>query len=163
MLPSLVTRLLTLKAVDVMTCKPVTLVATASVAAAVATLERHQITGAPVVDDAGKVIGMFSLWDFVRSQTSRARTANQNPENPQQKALDGARPPAVAESATVADWMSRTEGSVPRDQLLVEVARTMCMAHWHRVPVVMGDGQLVGIISTMDVLAALVNLFDELK
>ncbi len=162
-MPSLVTRLITLKAVDVMTCKPVTLVATASVGSAVATLKRHQITGAPVVDDAGRVIGMFSLWDFVRSQTSPERSADQNQENPQQKALDGATPLPSAESATVADWMSRTEGSVPRDQLLVEVARTMCIAHWHRVPVVMADGQLVGIISTMDVLAALVNLFDELK
>jgi CBS domain-containing protein len=162
-MPSVVTRLLTLKAVDVMTSKLVTLVATDSVAAAVATLERHQITGAPVVDDAGRVIGVFSLWDFVRSQTRPGRSANQNPENPPQKSPEGARPPALAEAATVAEWMSRTEGTVPRDQLLVEVARTMCMAHWHRVPVVMGDGQLVGIISTMDVLAALVNLFDELK
>jgi CBS domain-containing protein len=162
MKPSLVSRLITLKAVDVMTSKPVTLTATASVASAVATLERRHITGAPVVDDAGRVIGMFSLWDFVRSQTSPERSASANPENSQQKkAVDGARP-SSAESTTVADWMSRTEGSVPRDQLLVEVARTMCTAHWHRVPVVTGDGQLVGIISTMDVLAALVNLFDEL-
>lgn len=160
-MPSLVTRLLTLKAIDVMTSKPVTLDATASVASAVATLERHQITGAPVVDEAGRVIGMFSLWDFVHSQTRSGRSANRDPENPQLKSPEGARPPALAESVTVADWMSRTEGSVPRDQLLVEVARTMCIAHWHRVPVVMGDGQLVGIISTMDVLAALVNLFDE--
>jgi len=161
-MPSLVTRLITLKAVDVMTGKPVTLTATASVASAIATLEQHHITGAPVVDDAGRVIGMFSLWDFVRSQTSPKRSANENQANPQQKTVHGARPSPSTESATVGDWMSRTEGSVPRDQLLVEVARTMCTAHWHRVPVVMGDGQLVGIISTMDVLAALVNLFDEL-
>jgi CBS domain-containing protein len=162
-MPSLVTRLLTLKAVDVMTSKPVTLVATASLASAVATLERHHITGAPVVDDAGKVIGMFSLWDFVRSQTRAGRSASQNLEISPQNSPAGARVPALIDSATVADWMSRTEGSVPRDQLLVEVARTMCIAHWHRVPVVMSDGQLVGIISTMDVLAAVVNLFDELQ
>ena len=44
---------------------------------------------------------------------------------------------------------------------LVEVARVMCDGHWHRVPVVDDGGALCGIISTMDVLAALVNAADE--
>jgi CBS-domain-containing membrane protein len=37
----------------------------------------------------------------------------------------------------------------------------MCDGHWHRVPVVDDAGALCGIISTMDVLAALVNAADE--
>jgi CBS-domain-containing membrane protein len=57
--------------------------------------------------------------------------------------------------------MSRQVRSVPDKAPLVEVARVMCDGHWHRVPVVDDGGALCGIISTMDVLAALVNAADE--
>jgi CBS-domain-containing membrane protein len=59
--------------------------------------------------------------------------------------------------------MSPNVGTVTEDQPLVEVARTMCQDHWHRVPVVGNDGLLKRIISTMDVLAALLNTFEESK
>ncbi len=147
-MPSLVTRLINMKASDVMTRNPVTLSGRESVASAVATLERHHITGAPVVENGNRLIGMLSLWDIVRS-----RQAAGDPMEPKR---------TVSDSATVMDCMSPTVSGTSPDQLLVEVARKMCVAHWHRVPVVSSDGQLVGIISTMDVLAALVNMFDEL-
>jgi CBS-domain-containing membrane protein len=148
-MPSLVTRLIDLKASDVMTRNPVTLNGRESIASAVATLERHQITGAPVVEEENRLIGLLSLWDIVRT-----RHAAGDPTEPKQN---------VSDSATVMDCMSPTVSGASPDQLLVEVARKMCVAHWHRVPVVSSDGQLVGIISTMDVLAALVNMFDELR
>ena len=37
----------------------------------------------------------------------------------------------------------------------------MCSGHWHRVSVVDDEGALINIVSTMDVLAALVNVADE--
>lgn len=80
-----------------------------------------------------------------------------------QKAPEDARALRFAAGETVVDCMSPTVSGVSPDQLLVEVARKMCIGHWHRAPVVGADGKLVGIISTMDVLAALVNMFDELK
>jgi CBS domain-containing protein len=135
-MPSLVTRLINLKASDVMTRNLVTLKGSDSISSAVATLERHQITGAPVVEEGNRLIGILSLWDVVRRQG--------------------------AVGTTVVDCMSPTVVGVSPDQLLVEVARKMCIAHWHRVPVVSSEGRLVGLISTMDVLAALVNMFDEL-
>ena len=57
--------------------------------------------------------------------------------------------------------MSRQVTSVAAAAPLIEVARAMCSGHWHRVPVVDDEGALIGIISTMDVLAALVNVADE--
>jgi CBS-domain-containing membrane protein len=39
----------------------------------------------------------------------------------------------------------------------------MCEQHLHRLPVVSADGRVVGIISTMDVVAALVNAIDEME
>jgi CBS domain-containing protein len=147
-MPSLVTRLIDLKASDVMTRNPVTLKGSETIASAIATLERHQITGAPVVEEGNRLIGILSLWDVVRSRGPAGSPAGRNQTE--------------TDSATVIDCMSPTVSGASPDQLLVDVARKMCVAHWHRVPVVSSDGQLVGIISTMDVLAALVNMFDEL-
>jgi len=133
----------TLKAVDVMSAVPVTLCETQTLVSAVTIFEKHQITGAPVVDRAGKVVGMISLRDIVRA----ASTGNQ--------AVLG-----IGEG-TIAGRMTQPVGTVGPDHSLVDVARTMCKSHWHRIPVVGDKDQLLGIISTMDVLAALVNAFDE--
>jgi len=167
-MPSLVTRLINLKASDVMTRNPVTLDGRESVASAVATLQRHQITGAPVVEEGTRLIGILSLWDVVRGEgtagVSSGRNSKHSCQDPaaQEHAFEPAMPLTHADSATVMDCMSPTVSGASPDQLLVEVARKMCLAHWHRMPVVSSDGQLVGIISAMDVLAALVNMFDEL-
>ena len=67
-MPSLVTRFIELKAADVMTRNPVTLKGSDSLDSAIATFERHQITGAPVVDEEQRLIGVLSLWDIVRSR-----------------------------------------------------------------------------------------------
>ncbi len=61
----------------------------------------------------------------------------------------------------VSQRMSKQVTSVTEQAPIVEVARVMCDGHWHRVPVVDESGKLSGIISTMDVLAALVNVADE--
>jgi CBS-domain-containing membrane protein len=61
----------------------------------------------------------------------------------------------------VTRWMSRRLVSVREQTPLVEVARVLCDGHWHRVTVVDDTGRLKGIVSTMDVLAALVHAVDE--
>ena len=168
-MPSLVTRLIELKAADVMTRNPVTLKGSDSLDSAIATFERHQITGAPVVDEGQRLIGVLSLWDVVRSRDGSGERWSRTESAFSDESLNG--PPSMnatgtfstAHSATVVDCMSPTVCGVSPDQLLVEVSRKMCIAHWHRVPVVESDGRLVGIISTMDVLAALVNMFDEMR
>lgn len=161
-MPSLVTRLIELKAADVMTRNPVTLKRSDSLDSAIATFERHQITGVPVVDEGQRLIGVLSLWDVVGEQWNRTESAfsDKSLKRPLSITATGT---SVAHRATVVDCMSPTVCGVSPDQLLVEVARKMCIAHWHRIPVVESDGRLVGIISTMDVLAALVNMFDEMR
>jgi len=143
MMPALGSRLKSLKARDVMSRQPITLRENVSLASAVESLQQHEFTGAPVVDQAGRLVGMLSLWDVVRTKGEPANRAGS------------------ADAATVGQRMSRNVGTVKDDQPLVDVARLMCDKHWHRVPVVAADGQLLGIISTMDVLAALVNVFEE--
>ena len=168
-MPSLVTRFIELKAADVMTRNPITLKGSDLLDSAIATFERHQITGAPVVDEEQRLIGVLSLWDVVRSRDvggerwDRIESVFSDESLNRPPSMTATRTFSASHSATVVDCMSPTVCGVSPDQLLVEVSRKMCIAHWHRVPVVESDGRLVGIISTMDVLAALVNMFDEMR
>ena len=57
--------------------------------------------------------------------------------------------------------MSAGVRSVQPEQTLLMAARIMCEKHVHRLPVLNLDGKPVGLITSMDVVAALVNAIDE--
>ena len=57
--------------------------------------------------------------------------------------------------------MASAEQSIAADASLLEAGRVMCAAHVHRIPVLDGE-RVVGIVSTMDIVAAMVNVVDEL-
>ncbi len=57
--------------------------------------------------------------------------------------------------------MSSGVRSVQPEQTLLTAARIMCEKHVHRLPVLNLDGKPVGLITSMDVVAALVNAIDE--
>jgi CBS-domain-containing membrane protein len=161
-------RLGSLTADDVMTRSTICLSQSDSVSSAVETLRKNHITGAPVVDAKHKLVGILSLSDLVFSATG----SKQDVRGP--RALEHAHEPGTWDlferaqpldrqrgQELVREHMSRDVASVVSTAPLVEVARVMCDGHWHRVPVVDDAGALCGIISTMDVLAALVNAADE--
>lgn len=166
-MPRLPGRLGTLKAKDVMTRDVITLTDTDSIDAAIDRLRQNHITGAPVVDMAGRLVGVLSLRDLVRvgrggepykepiplvhgqDRTSWDLFAQATP-------LD-----SKLRAQTVGHRMARTVTSVTIEAPVVEVARRMCDGHWHRLPVVNDDNTLCGIVSTMDILAAVVNVADE--
>lgn len=83
-------------------------------------LTEHQITGMPVVDNEGRVIGIVSEYDVI---SKRGRTA--------------------------ADIMSRDVISVSEDTSAESVAQLLSERRVRRVPV-LRDGRLVGIISRAD-------------
>lgn len=112
---SLAERLMMLKARDVMAREPVVLTADASLSDAVATLERHAITGCPVVDRRGQLIGMLSLWDI-------ARAKEKSPALAENAACSQSSEDVSAGDATVKDRMSHNVGTVSETQSLVEVA-----------------------------------------
>ncbi len=51
--------------------------------------------------------------------------------------------------------------SVQPENTLLNAARIMCEKHVHRLPVLDLEGKPVGLITSMDVVAALVNAIDE--
>ena len=103
------------------------------------------ITGAPVVNAHGKCVGMITSVDFMRRQgTETGDTLWTAPAN------EG-----------VGHLMTRGVRTILDDAPLLEAARLMCEKHIHRLPVTDAEGQLVGILTSLDVVAALVNAEDE--
>ena len=137
-----VNRLLTLKVKDVMT-REVVCVSVDQTANEVASLfEEKRISGAPVVDREGHCVGILSATDYVV---------------PHQDEL----PDHATRVQTVRDLMSSGVRSVAPEQTLLAAARMMCIKHIHRLPVLDSESRPVGLITAMDVVAALVNAIDE--
>ncbi|MFQ5734673.1 MAG: HPP family protein [Planctomycetaceae bacterium] len=163
-------RLGELRARDVMTKSVIVVRQSDDVATAVEVLKSHHITGTPVVDETGRLVGIFSISDVVnRDGAPSEADVDSEPFSDEagrtaSRLFD--RAVAIGEEqgeSTVRDRMSTTVRSVPQDASLVDVARAMCDGHWHRVPVIDDCGALQGIISTMDVLAAVKNAADEAR
>lgn len=158
-------RLGTLIARDVMTRDVIVLHETETLEHAAKTLQKHHITGAPVVDAQGHLVGILSLTDVAATAPAAAMPvglAHSSDVSAWDRFAKAEPLDASTAVEQVASRMSRRIKAVSETTTLVDAARLMCDGHWHRVPVVDARGALRGIISTMDVLAAVVNAADEL-
>jgi CBS domain-containing protein len=126
---------------DVMTTTVRTIWPTASLKEAALYLREYRVSGLPVVDEHGRVVGVVSESDVVRA--------------------DAAPPPEHAPHA-VADVMSAPAIVTRPDAPLAEAARRMVTHDVTRLPV-LSEGRLVGVISRSDVVAALAAPDDELR
>ncbi len=158
-------RLSTLTAQHVMTADVIVVREDDSIESAVATLKAHHISGAPVVDSHGKFTGLLSVSDVIDGLTQddsgkpQVKLSHDN-DTTTWPLFDRAASDRVV-SGNVSEYMTHLIASVDPDAHLVDVARVMCDGHWHRVPVVDENNALCGMITTLDVLAALVNAADE--
>jgi CBS domain-containing protein len=130
---------------DVMTENPRTVRADATVGEAVQVLEDMDFRHLPVVDESGDLVGMVSDRDlralevpFVQDDETIATLL-------------------LRALAPVSAIMSSNVISVNEDARLSEVAELMTEHKIGAVPVVDGEGQIVGIVSTHDILRLLVN------
>jgi CBS-domain-containing membrane protein len=114
----------------------------------------HDVVAAPVIDENGRCVGFFSAADFLRREL---KLRQESSEADAETAIRAAR------QAAVGRFMSSTVRSLHPGDPLLDAARIMCEQHLHRLPVVDDGGHVVGIVSTMDVVAALVNAIDEME
>lgn len=126
------------------------------------TLAEARISGAPVTDEAGHIIGIISLKDLI------ARYAESDDARPRRSAgffhlsseemldddFESFEVPDEAEE-TAGDLMTGEIYSVNVGSGLKEIATTMIDHKVHRVLVRDDDGRYVGLVSTMEILAAL--------
>jgi CBS domain-containing protein len=110
----------------------------ASLAEAVVALTDAHISGMPVVDGTGRVIGVVSTTDVL---TAEAETN----DAPARKSL--------WENTAVQDIMTPRPFTIAPDEDVREAARQMLYADVHRLFVAEGD-RIVGIISTTDIVRA---------
>src|SRR5262249_35842315 len=126
-----------------------------SLRAAARLLAQGRVTGAPVIDGQGRLVGVLSATDFVHWVENDEFAPIQR---------------RVHAECMCSDWQVADAGLLPADQVSVhmtrdvvtvpptagieDLARRMLDAHIHRLIVVDAENRPVGIISTTDMLAA---------
>jgi CBS domain-containing protein len=124
----------------------------------------EEINGAPVVEeDSGKVVGVISSLDLLRAvreeydHVASVAGAYFRDELPGSDPSWNDAPADFAErmaSLTVADAMVRERVWVPSDMAIADAAEVMRTQRIHRV-LVIDDHELVGILTTFDLLQAI--------
>jgi CBS domain-containing protein len=146
-----------MQACDVMTKSVVTISRTAPLEEAARLMIEHRISGIPVVDDHGTVIGIITEGDLLRrSETGTDRTQVgwlTRLLAPGRMAHDYVR----AHSHRVEDVMTQDIVSARPDSSLGEVVAMMESRGVRRIPVIEHD-RLIGIVSRADLIHALVQL-----
>lgn len=123
-------------------------------------MRKHELPGVPVVDGEGKVVGIVTEADLViREEDADIHLphhidllggvifleSTKHYEERLRKAL----------AATVADMMTPNPVTVRPEAPVQDAARMIAERRHNRLPVVDGDGRLLGVVTRLDVLEAL--------
>lgn len=143
-----------MKVQDVMTKDVITVSPGVSIHVAAKLMVEHGVSGLPVVDDHGRLVGILSEGDLIVRQKPRAL-----PHWWQLFFDDGerlAREYRKAMGVTVAEAMTAPVIFVSPDASIEKAAALLAERGIRRLPVV-ADGALVGIVSRADLVKALVS------
>src|SRR5262245_61370175 len=148
--------LMALTAGDLMSHNVVMLPKEMSLRKAARLLSQHQISGAPVVDDDGRCIGIVSSTDFIKLAGGENTDAGRH---------------AAAGADCLCAWQMIETDHLPADQVgahmtkdpvmvvpqapIGKLARLMIDAHIHRVVVRDEARRPIGVVSSTDILAAI--------
>ncbi|MCS6902094.1 MAG: CBS domain-containing protein [Myxococcales bacterium] len=125
-----------MRVADVMSRRVHTFSPSQSLREAAQLLSKHDISGAPVLDEEGRTLGYLSRTDLIDAMAKHGEIA----------------------LLRVEDAMSREIVSVEPDATVEEAARTMVYEGVHRVVVRVGQGEPLGILSSLDALRAWLSL-----
>src|SRR6202048_1756529 len=145
---------------QIMTRKVITVGIAASIVDAANIMLENHISGLPVVDEAGKLVGIVSQGDFIR----RAEIGTQRKRGRWLKFLLG--PGTVASDFVhergrkVGDIMTLDPCTVTEDATLEDIVMLMERNNLKRLPVLRGD-ELVGIVTRSNLLQTVAELARE--
>mgnify|MGYP006159316603 CR=1 FL=1 len=135
-----------------MTEKVVTVLPTTTIKEAAMLLNDHRITGAPVTDEEGRLLGVVSRSDFLAAIAAGPTEAGGGVAALQLLDL---------ERAEVGEQMTRDPLTISPNATVLDAAQLMYPNRVNRLMVVNGEGLLLGIISSTDVVR--IALCDELS
>jgi len=146
-----------MKAQDVMTRDVITIDPNSTVLQAARLMLQHHVSGLPVVDGNGNLVGVLSEGDFLR----RRETKTERRRSRWLEFLMGPGRMAAEYShshgSKVSEVMSTDVQSVEQDTALEDIVELMERKRIKRVPVLCG-GQLVGIVTRSNLMHAMVSL-----
>jgi CBS domain-containing protein len=141
---------------DLMTPNPVSIRDTATIPEVLAFLTDTGYSAAPVIDSAGRPIGVVSRTDVVVYERARTAASEDVPGYYHHADLAAApsSPPAARKESEVraSDLMTPAVFSVAPERPALQVAEEMVQLNVHRLFVVDHHGILVGVISVLDLL-----------
>jgi CBS domain-containing protein len=151
-----------MKAHDVMTWGAITVEPEASATRAVRLMLQNNISGLPVVDDKGQLVGMVTEGDFLRR--GELGTQRQRPRWLEFLVGPGRLAAEYVQSSgrKIAEIMTPEPKTISPETPLDEVVSMMERHSIKRLPVVQ-DGKLVGIVSRANLLHALASVAREIK
>ncbi len=130
-----------LTAADLMARSEATLDPESDIYAAMERLLKGRLTGAPVVDDEGTLLGMLTERDCLKVMVDGA--------------LDG------LPRGKVSDYMSSPAESITPTASLYDVAQVFLTRSYRKLPVVDRDGRVIGQVSRRDILVAIESARDN--
>ncbi len=146
-----------MKAGDIMSARVVSISPDAGVLEAVRLMLQNHISGLPVIDGSGALVGMVTEGDFLR----RAETGTERKRPRWLEFLVG--PNRLAEeyveshARKVGEMMTREPITITEDTALDEIVQVMERRRIKRVPVMRGT-QVVGIVSRSNLMHAVATL-----
>ena len=144
-----------MKVYDVMISPVVSISDQATYKEALEVLKTANVSGGPVIDSSGKVVGMISDKDLFRVLFPRYRSFYEKPED----YLDyESRENKIKEVALhpIIDFMEKDIVLVEHDTPIMKAGALMLARGIHRIPVV-ADGELVGIITRSEIFKRVIS------
>ncbi|MCX5554689.1 CBS domain-containing protein [Streptomyces sp. NBC_00038] len=127
-------------------------------------LGEHRVSGLPVVDKDGKVMGVISETDLMVRQAETSEPYGPKRHFRFAELTRGARRQAAkAHARTAGQLMTEPPVTVHADDTVAEAARTMALHHVERLPVVDEEARLVGIVTRGDLLQVFLRTDDEIQ
>ncbi len=139
-----------MKVRDIMTTNTISVRGDTLLKEAARIMVRNQISGLPVIDSDGRLVGIVTEGDFLRQEVSRDRPYRLSLLD----ALFGDSTPETPIAETVAEVMTDKVVTITPEASIGEAARLMASRNVKRLPVVGDEGLLEGIISRADIVNA---------